>query len=85
MSEYNIQINKFNASNSTYDQLYPVTKIGNVTDYSPVSTSVICTITPILAGVTVTLTGDSVYSAVTDSSGVATMNNVELGTYTIFQ
>ena len=27
MSEYNIQMNKYNALNAEYDQLYPVTKI----------------------------------------------------------
>ena len=30
MSEYNIQMNKYNASNAGYDQLYPATKIANV-------------------------------------------------------
>lgn len=30
MSEYNIQMNKYNALNTEYDQLYPVTKIKNV-------------------------------------------------------
>ena len=30
MSEYNIQMNKYNALNAGYDQLYPVTKIKNV-------------------------------------------------------
>ena len=30
MSEYNIQINKYNALNAEYDQLYPATKIENV-------------------------------------------------------
>ena len=30
MSEYNIQMNKYNALNVEYDQLYPVTKIENV-------------------------------------------------------
>ena len=30
MSEYNIQMNKYNASNAGYDQLYPATKIENV-------------------------------------------------------
>ena len=30
MSEYNIQMNKYNALNAEYDQLYPVTKIKNV-------------------------------------------------------
>ena len=30
MSEYNIQMNKYNASNAGYDQLYPATKIQNV-------------------------------------------------------
>ena len=30
MSEYNIQMNKYNASKAGYDQLYPATKIANV-------------------------------------------------------
>lgn len=30
MSEYNIQMNKYNALNVEYDQLYPATKIENV-------------------------------------------------------
>ena len=30
MSEYNIQMNKYNALNAEYDQLYPATKIKNV-------------------------------------------------------
>ena len=30
MSEYNIQMNKYNALNAEYDQLYPVTKIEDV-------------------------------------------------------
>ena len=30
MSEYNIQMNKYNALNAQYDQLYPATKIKNV-------------------------------------------------------
>ena len=30
MSEYNIQMNKYNALNAEYDQLYPSTKIKNV-------------------------------------------------------
>lgn len=30
MSEYNIQMNKYNALNAEYDQLYPTTKIENV-------------------------------------------------------
>ena len=30
MSEYNIQMNKYNALNAGYDQLYPTTKIKNV-------------------------------------------------------
>ena len=30
MSEYNIQMNKYNALNAEYDQLYPATKIENV-------------------------------------------------------
>ena len=30
MSEYNIQMNKYNALNTEYDQLYPATKIKNV-------------------------------------------------------
>lgn len=30
MSEYNIQMNKYNALNVEYDQLYPTTKIENV-------------------------------------------------------
>ena len=30
MSEYNIQMNKYNALNAEYDQLYPATKIANV-------------------------------------------------------
>ena len=30
MSEYNIQMNKYNALNAKYDQLYPATKIKNV-------------------------------------------------------
>lgn len=30
MSEYNIQMNKYNALNAGYDQLYPVTKIEDV-------------------------------------------------------
>ena len=30
MSEYNIQMNKYNAVNAEYDQLYPATKIENV-------------------------------------------------------
>ena len=30
MSKYNIQMNKYNALNTEYDQLYPVTKIENV-------------------------------------------------------
>ena len=30
MSEYNIQMNKYNALNAGYDQLYPATKIANV-------------------------------------------------------
>ena len=30
MSEYNIQMNKYNALNAGYDQLYPATKIENV-------------------------------------------------------
>lgn len=30
MSEYNIQMNKYNALNAQYDQLYPATKIENV-------------------------------------------------------
>ena len=30
MSEYNIQMNKYNALNAQYDQLYPVTKIEDV-------------------------------------------------------
>ena len=30
MSEYNIQMNKYNASKAGYDQLYPATKIKNV-------------------------------------------------------
>ena len=30
MSEYNIQMNKYNALNVEYDQLYPATKIKNV-------------------------------------------------------
>ena len=30
MSEYNIQMNKYNALNAGYDQLYPATKIKNV-------------------------------------------------------
>ena len=30
MSEYNIQMNKYNALNADYDQLYPSTKIKNV-------------------------------------------------------
>ena len=30
MSEYNIQMNKYDALNADYDQLYPTTKIGNV-------------------------------------------------------
>ena len=30
MSEYNIQMNKYNALNAEYDQLYPTTKIKNV-------------------------------------------------------
>lgn len=30
MSEYNIQMNKYNALNTEYDQLYPTTKIKNV-------------------------------------------------------
>lgn len=30
MSEYNIQMNKYNALNAQYDQLYPATKIANV-------------------------------------------------------
>lgn len=30
MSEYNIQMNKYNALNAEYDQLYPATKIENI-------------------------------------------------------
>lgn len=30
MSEYNIEMNKYNALNANYDQLYPATKIKNV-------------------------------------------------------
>ena len=30
MSEYNIQMNRYNALNAEYDQLYPATKIENV-------------------------------------------------------
>lgn len=77
--ELNIQMNKFNGTD--YDIMYPQTKIELV---QGLTSSVVCTIVPALAGVTVTLTrGAYVYSGVSNSSGVAIINVGIFGTYAI--
>ena len=84
MAEYNVEINKYNQADNAYDQLYPQTKTANIIGLSPISVSVTCTITPALAGVTVSLiSGATTFSAVSNASGVAVINEVALGVYDV--
>lgn len=81
MADYNIQMKVYDETQGAFNKLYPKTKFELI---EGLSTIVVCTISPALSGVTVTLSNASnTFSAVSNSNGVATINVNVFGTYAV--